>query len=100
MPMAFVLRIGIPASASRSEEHTSELQSRLHLVCRLLLEKKKKRRIETIEGVRPRLHENGGLAPFITRAGEGLGSPQCPGPFPMGGALVFGWDGDGSSKGR
>src|SRR2546422_5364303 len=26
----------------RSEEHTSELQSRLHLVCRLLLEKKKK----------------------------------------------------------
>src|SRR2546422_4483981 len=28
-------------SGSRSEEHTSELQSRLHLVCRLLLEKKK-----------------------------------------------------------
>src|SRR2546422_6645374 len=31
------------AGAGRSEEHTSELQSRLHLVCRLLLEKKKKR---------------------------------------------------------
>src|SRR2546422_10703331 len=31
-------------SSSRSEEHTSELQSRLHLVCRLLLEKKKKRK--------------------------------------------------------
>src|SRR2546422_2001537 len=30
--------------AVRSEEHTSELQSRLHLVCRLLLEKKKKKR--------------------------------------------------------
>src|SRR2546422_4556626 len=30
------------AAAARSEEHTSELQSRLHLVCRLLLEKKKK----------------------------------------------------------
>src|SRR2546422_6315464 len=30
----------------RSEEHTSELQSRLHLVCRLLLEKKKKRKDE------------------------------------------------------
>src|SRR2546422_7125145 len=30
----------------RSEEHTSELQSRLHLVCRLLLEKKKKKRTE------------------------------------------------------
>src|SRR2546422_6900255 len=32
----------VAASAERSEEHTSELQSRLHLVCRLLLEKKKK----------------------------------------------------------
>src|SRR2546429_5722598 len=32
----------------RSEEHTSELQSRLHLVCRLLLEKKKKIHIEQI----------------------------------------------------
>src|SRR2546422_11512795 len=30
------------ADIGRSEEHTSELQSRLHLVCRLLLEKKKK----------------------------------------------------------
>src|SRR2546422_8006536 len=29
--------------SKRSEEHTSELQSRLHLVCRLLLEKKKQR---------------------------------------------------------
>src|SRR2546422_976042 len=32
---------GLPPPALRSEEHTSELQSRLHLVCRLLLEKKK-----------------------------------------------------------
>src|SRR2546422_3157383 len=31
------------ARGGRSEEHTSELQSRLHLVCRLLLEKKKKK---------------------------------------------------------
>src|SRR2546422_7489863 len=31
----------------RSEEHTSELQSRLHLVCRLLLEKKKKQKLKT-----------------------------------------------------
>src|SRR2546429_2681153 len=30
-----------PVVVNRSEEHTSELQSRLHLVCRLLLEKKK-----------------------------------------------------------
>src|SRR2546422_8267798 len=34
----------LPVFVSRSEEHTSELQSRLHLVCRLLLEKKKKER--------------------------------------------------------
>src|SRR2546422_3924551 len=33
---------GYGAARWRSEEHTSELQSRLHLVCRLLLEKKKK----------------------------------------------------------
>src|SRR2546422_2066850 len=31
----------------RSEEHTSELQSRLHLVCRLLLEKKKNNKVHT-----------------------------------------------------
>src|SRR5216684_7024850 len=31
---------GLKRAALRSEEHTSELQSRLHLVCRLLLEKK------------------------------------------------------------
>src|SRR5687768_18320207 len=35
--LSSLLRAKIP----RSEEHTSELQSRLHLVCRLLLEKKK-----------------------------------------------------------
>src|SRR5687768_17934174 len=37
--------VAFPATchAARSEEHTSELQSRLHLVCRLLLEKKKKK---------------------------------------------------------
>src|SRR2546422_2522541 len=36
-------RDGLPFDLLRSEEHTSELQSRLHLVCRLLLEKKKKK---------------------------------------------------------
>src|SRR2546422_3370252 len=35
--------IGNVRYGNRSEEHTSELQSRLHLVCRLLLEKKKNR---------------------------------------------------------
>src|SRR5689334_23764361 len=33
---------GLSVSSLRSEEHTSELQSQFHLVCRLLLEKKKK----------------------------------------------------------
>src|SRR2546422_5171970 len=35
----------------RSEEHTSELQSRLHLVCRLLLEKKKKNTQTSIQRI-------------------------------------------------
>src|SRR5258705_3987365 len=37
------------AAAVRSEEHTSELQSLRHLVCRLLLEKKKKRQSSTLK---------------------------------------------------
>src|SRR2546422_7521290 len=36
-----------PTLIRRSEEHTSELQSRLHLVCRLLLEKKKRAELST-----------------------------------------------------
>src|SRR2546422_8282917 len=40
-PTTLHRQVGLGA---RSEEHTSELQSRLHLVCRLLLEKKKKKR--------------------------------------------------------
>src|SRR5216684_6606864 len=39
-----LIALGRPVARRRSEEHTSELQSRLHLVCRLLLEKKKKTR--------------------------------------------------------
>src|SRR5689334_24065223 len=37
------------APIQRSEEHTSELQSQFHLVCRLLLEKKKQKYIHTIQ---------------------------------------------------
>src|SRR5260370_36737732 len=37
---------GLPLPPERSEEHTSELQSHLNLVCRLLLEKKKKKEIK------------------------------------------------------
>src|SRR2546429_6453589 len=39
--VAIVKPFGTSSISNRSEEHTSELQSRLHLVCRLLLEKKK-----------------------------------------------------------
>src|SRR3712207_8934038 len=54
---AFVLRdlrsdrllVAEHEEAQRSEEHTSELQSRQYLVCRLLLEKKKKRQYTTYE---------------------------------------------------
>src|SRR5436309_10477025 len=40
-PLPFYFRMIRPAEIERSEEHTSELQSRENLVCRLLLEKKK-----------------------------------------------------------
>src|SRR5687768_18016633 len=44
---ATAVRMSMPnAMLARSEEHTSELQSRLHLVCRLLLEKKKPRQTQ------------------------------------------------------
>src|SRR6266581_4554997 len=41
-PAGVSFAITLPRAMSRSEEHTSELQSPVHLVCRLLLEKKKK----------------------------------------------------------
>src|ERR1035438_10575437 len=44
-------RRGVPGP-DRSEEHTSELQSLRHLVCRLLLEKKNKKKQETAAGSR------------------------------------------------
>src|SRR2546422_5095534 len=42
----FIADLAVGAGVGRSEEHTSELQSRLHLVCRLLLEKKKKKKYQ------------------------------------------------------
>src|SRR5258705_9824396 len=47
---AFVLQRRGSSQAGRSEEHTSELQSLRHLVCRLLLEKKKKLKV-TLETI-------------------------------------------------
>src|SRR2546422_5865690 len=58
--LEFLSAVGLDyLSLERSEEHTSELQSRLHLVCRLLLEKKKTvgvilRSVPTIGLVTPR----------------------------------------------
>src|SRR2546423_5545270 len=50
----------LPAATGRSEEHTSELQSLAYLVCRLLLEKKKKNRLRYTSALysrqEPRLH--------------------------------------------
>src|SRR5256884_7137449 len=47
----------ISTNTSRSEEHTSELQSRLHLVCRLLLEKKKKTNVRACTHLDPWIHD-------------------------------------------
>src|SRR5260370_15493136 len=47
-------RAKLARRSMRSEEHTSELQSHLNLVCRLLLEKKKKRLASHTEPGRPR----------------------------------------------
>src|SRR5438552_11480737 len=44
-------RLSRPRHGDRSEEHTSELQSPDHLVCRLLLEKKKKKEKEHSRGI-------------------------------------------------
>src|SRR5476651_2895042 len=57
---------GLPVrAAGRSEEHTSELQSRQYLVCRLLLEKKKKNThlshqspLKKYKTITPQLHKN------------------------------------------
>src|SRR2546430_7061033 len=47
-PPASLQRVSTALRASRSEEHTSELQSQSNLVCRLLLEKKKNNKILTV----------------------------------------------------
>src|SRR2546429_5632311 len=59
----------------RSEEHTSELQSRLHLVCRLLLEKKKQQHITTVASDVP--HHRTRHTPHVT-AGHWSAAADCP----------------------
>src|SRR5687768_18098597 len=51
-------RTGEENQKLRSEEHTSELQSRLHLVCRLLLEKKKKKKKKIYSDIQKKTHTN------------------------------------------
>src|SRR5690349_23055274 len=58
-----------PPVGTRSEEHTSELQSRRDLVCRLLLEKKKKH-------ARPRSPSSGLLPPHQAHAQTALATPD------------------------
>src|SRR2546430_3660862 len=59
-----------PASA-RSEEHTSELQSQSNLVCRLLLEKKKKKQSRASHAISPGvgMRQTRAAASGVTRAG-------------------------------
>src|SRR5256884_6261972 len=61
------------SSITRSEEHTSELQSRLHLVCRLLLEKKTRHREQRHYSTRLHVAEEGYLVPDV--AGDRLIAP-------------------------
>src|SRR2546427_5575441 len=55
-----IRRVVVP-SVARSEEHTSELQSQSNLVCRLLLEKKKKKKTSTYPAITERTY--GSYAP-------------------------------------
>src|SRR5205809_2488586 len=70
---AFGLRFFVDAPHQRSEEHTSELQSRLHLVCRLLPEKKKSHRSWSSHGrgIRARLRTAG--RPLPVALGKTIG---------------------------
>src|SRR5437762_9496798 len=64
---------GVPPSQPRSEEHTSELQSPMYLVCRLLLEKKKGPRNETAPAELGQALTNAADAHAqLWRVGEGL----------------------------
>src|SRR5207253_4956149 len=57
-PDGFAATLLLSGLLQRSEEHTSELQSRGHLVCRLLLEKKKKKRHPLQDHRRPAIVRN------------------------------------------
>src|SRR3989454_1244339 len=82
--MTSFIATGTPASrpgSSRSEEHTSELQSPCNLVCRLLLEKKKTQRV-TVKHARlpPRATTLLGSSPSVSRAPCSRGETPLPTP--------------------
>src|SRR5260370_21409299 len=58
-----------PGSIHRSEEHTSELQSHLNLVCRLLLEKKKNKKKMSLQNAEelPPCHRQSSFNPTLTK---------------------------------
>src|SRR5690625_6482487 len=59
--------VGPHPEKTRSEEHTSELQSRGHLVCRLLLEKKKKTTIEDANSLQTDSYQPGTVRNAMAR---------------------------------
>src|SRR2546422_5757387 len=73
----------------RSEEHTSELQSRLHLVCRLLLEKKKKKRTQLHPSRQKRPHTTDHVRSRQLHRAEPCIQPPVT-QAPLGGQLVGG----------
>src|SRR5436853_805887 len=79
-------RVEIDQDRLRSEEHTSELQSLRHLVCRLLLEKKKKKHPRTdgrIQLSKTQTHENHNPHPtYITRSAQHPEHISSPYPQP------------------
>src|SRR3990172_5723709 len=73
----------------RSEEHTSELQSRLHLVCRLLLGKKKDYVVQqmipfpgTLANMAKAATSNADISSFFFNAWKPKTSPPLPSPHP------------------
>src|SRR5438105_7442876 len=72
MPWVCPLRLSTNYALLRSEEHTSELQSRVDLVCRLLLEKKKDE-VVRLHGPLLPIHGADGHAPEVLLVVEHLG---------------------------
>src|SRR3712207_7638147 len=74
-------RPGTTSNTGRSEEHTSELQSRQYLVCRLLLEKKKKTQTP-LRPVLPTTHPIASKYPYSTTS-RSTNSPTTPVTCPL-----------------